>query len=304
MSLSLACIGGTAAYDLLHGGALVAERIGAVRTPFGESQPIYLCRTRHGEFHFLSRHGESRLELAPTFVNYRANIYALKELGVRSIVSWSETRAICHNYKIGCYVLVNDLVDETHMRPITFFENRSIGQIRQCPVFCPTLRAATAAALNEEDCKHSADGVYVCVEGPRRETPAEVRKYAAFGGDLLGTSLVPEVFLAKELQMCYASICYVAAYAETGSDFRPFENGQILDASTQILRAQRAVERLPRILERLCDVLPRTPVTCTCGTTLEHHIASGHIGGDWRTWIGPGNNGAPFAPNHVGMHAS
>lgn len=291
MTPSLACIGGTAAYDLLRRGALVADRLGPRETPFGESQAIYLCRTRNGEFLFLSRHGDARYELAPTFVNYRANIYALKELGVRTIVSWSETRAVCHNYKIGCYVVVDDLVDETHLRPLTFFENRGIGQIRQWPVFCPTLREAFTATLKADDCGHCTSGVYVCIEGPRRETAAEVRKYAAFGGDLIGTSLAPEVFLAKELQMCYASLCYVAGYAETGSDFRPFENGRVLDPRMQYERSTRAVERLPAILERLCDEIVRTPVQCECAASMQQHIASGHLAADWKSWIG--SNGAP-----------
>ncbi len=292
MSPSLACIGGTAAYDLLRNGAFVADRLGPRRTPFGESQSVYLCRTQHGEFYFMSRHGESAYELAPTFVNYRANIYALKEMGVRSIVSWSETRAICHNYKIGGFVVVDDLIDETHMRPITFFENRGIGLIRQWPVFCPTLRAAFATTVSEERACCAEHGVYVCIEGPRRETAAEVRKYASYGGDLIGTSLAPEVFLAKELQVCYASLCYVAGYAETGSDFQPFEDGLVLDAENQHRRTALAVERLPRLLERLCEVLQRAPVVCECGSSMKHHIANGQINGDWRTWIGP--NGAPM----------
>jgi 5'-methylthioadenosine phosphorylase len=285
MKASLACIGGTAAYDLLREGALLAQRLGPQVTPFGESQPIYLCESRFGEFYFLSRHGESGFDLAPSFVNYRANIYGLKDLGARSIVSWSETRAICHNYRIGQYVIVDDLLDETHLRPNTFFENRGLGVVRQWPVFCPSLRRAFVTALGEEGCDFFDHAVYVCVEGPRRETPAEVRKYAAYGGELLGTTLAPEVFLAKELQMCYASLCYVASYAETGSDFRPFENGRTLEKEVQEQRAAAAVERLPRLLERLVEVLPRTPGICHCESSMQHHIASGQIGWDWRTWF-------------------
>jgi len=285
MKASVACIGGTAAYDLLREGALLAKRLGPQTTPFGESQPIYLCESRFGGFYFLSRHGESGFDLAPSFVNYRANIYALKNLGVRSIVSWSETRAICHNYKIGQYVIVDDLVDETHSRANTFFENRGLGVVRQWPVFCPSLRQAFATALREGGCDFVDHAVYVCIEGPRRETAGEVRKYAAYGGELLGTTLAPEVFLAKELQMCYASLCYIASYAETGSDFRPFEDGRTLEKEIQEQRASAAVERLPRLLERLVEVLPRTPGICHCESSMQHHIASGQIGWDWRTWF-------------------
>ena len=285
MNPTLACIGGTAAYDLLQGGALVAKRLGPQKTPFGDSQPIYLCHSRMGEFLFLSRHGESGYELAPTFVNYRANIFALKDLGIRAIVSWSETRAISHNYKIGEYVVTTDVIDETVARPSTFFENQGVGVVRQWPVFCPSLQKAFATTLAEERCRFSNEGVYVCVEGPRHETPAEARKYASFGAELIGQSLVPEVFLSKELQMCYASLCYVARYSESGCDFRPFENGRIMERSTQAQRAADAIERLPRILERLCDVLSRTPGICKCESSMQHHISGGQLGWDWRTWF-------------------
>lgn len=287
MNPTLACIGGTAAYDLLRNGAFVAERLGPQRTPFGDSQPVYLCRTRFGEFYFLLRHGEVGLDPAASFVNYRANIYAFKDLGVRSIVSWSETRAISHNYKIGEYVLVSDLIDETHLRPTTFFEQQGLGTIRQWPVFCPSLSNALVTTVQDEQCECTPHGVYVCFEGPRRETPAEVRKFVSYGGELLGNTLAPEVFLAKELQMCYASLSYVASYAENGSDFRPFENGRILDPETERARAEAAVERFPRLLERLCQVLADTPGICSCETSMQAYIECGKIGADWRNWFDP-----------------
>ncbi|MBU0640125.1 MAG: MTAP family purine nucleoside phosphorylase [Planctomycetes bacterium] len=285
MAATLACIGGTAAYDLLRQGALVANRVGTRPTPFGLSQPIYECKSRWGEFFFLSRHGESGYNLAPSFINYRANIYALKDLGVRAIVSWSETRAISHNYRIGQYAIVDDLVDETFSRAHTFFEDTGLGLVRQWPVFCPSLRQAFTTTLTEEGCDYIERGVYVCVEGPREETPAEARKYAAYGGELIGHSLAPEVFLARELQLCYACLCYVARYAEHGSNFRPFEAGRILEKSVERQRAARAVERLPRILERLCDVLTHTPGICQCESSMGHHVASGQVDEDWRTWF-------------------
>jgi 5'-methylthioadenosine phosphorylase len=285
MDAKLACIGGTLAYDLLRQGALVAKRLGPQATPFGESQPIYLCESRCGQFLFLSRHGESGYDLAPSFVNYRANIYALKNLGVRSIVSWSETRAISHNYKIGDYVIVDDLIDATTRRPGTFFENQALGVVRQWPVFCPSLRRAFETTLTEAHCSFADHGVYICVEGPRLETPAEVRKYARDGADLIGQTLAPETFLATELQMCYTSLCYVARYAESGSDSRPFENGVILSDKVLRQRAERAVERLPRILERLLSVLDRTPSMCRCDSSMAHHVNSGQIAWDWRTWF-------------------
>lgn len=285
MAVSLACIGGRAAYHLLREGALLAERLGPQSTPFGDSQPVYRCESRFGEFLFLSRHGEAAYERTPTFVNFRANIFALKELGIRSIVSWSETRGISHNFTIGQYVIIDDLIDETVSRPQTFFENRGFGHIRQWPVFCPSLRAALKRTLSEEDCEFADRGVYVCVEGPRHETPAEARKYATYGGELLGQALAPEVFLARELQICYASLCYVGRYAEDGSNYRPFEDGRALDVTEERQRARMAVERMPRLLERFSDILPRTPGACHCESSMAGHIERGQLGPDWRTWF-------------------
>ena len=285
MAVTLACIGGRAAYDLLHEGALVAKRLGVRSTPFGDSQPIYRCGSRCGEFYFLSRHGETSYERSSTFVNYRANIYALKDLDVRSIISWSETRAISHNFKIGQYVVIDDLVDETHSRPQTFFENQGFGHIREWPVFCPSLRKALINSLIESRCELSKRGVYVCVEGPRHETPAETRKYAVYGGELLGQALVPEVFLARELQMCYACLCYVARYAEDGTNYRPFEDGRALAVEVERARARAAVERIPRLLECFSRVLTETPSLCQCEASMAPHTTNGELEWDWRTWF-------------------
>jgi 5'-methylthioadenosine phosphorylase len=126
--------------------------------------------------------------------------------------------------------------------------------------------------------------VYVCVEGPRHETPAESRKYATLGGDVLGQALAPEVFLAKELQMCYASLCYVGRYAEDGTNYRPFEDGRVLPEEVEQQRAMAAVERMPRLLERFCEVLASTPAICECELSMRPHLQEG-LGSDWRSWF-------------------
>lgn len=285
MNITLACVGGRAAYDLLRDGSLVARRLGSRSTPFGESHPIYQCDSSFGSFLFLSRHGEVGFERGHSFVNYRANIYALKDLGIEAIVSWSETRALSHNFKIGQYVIVDDLIDETYSRSHTFFENSGSGNLRQWPVFCPTLGRALTTSVQEEGFCCAQHGVYVCVEGPRLETPAEARKYAMIGGELIGRSLAPEVFLAKEMQMCYASICYVASYAESGTNSRPFEGGRVLDENVERTRAVQAVERLPKIVSRLIDARARTAALCACGQSMTQDITNGRLDQDWRTWF-------------------
>lgn len=292
MGIKLACIGGRAAYELVSAGAFSAERLGPRPTPFGESQPIYRCSFDGGEFLLLCRHGEAGYEVTPAFINNRANVYALKDLDVQAIVSWSETRAISHNFTIGQYVIVDDLIDETVSRPRTFFDNKELGHIRNWPVFCPTLRAAFSTALREEECQFVDRGVYVCIEGPRQETPAEASKYASYGGELIGQTIAPEVFLAKELQMNYAGLCFVTRYAETGAPYPAFESGRVLGEAVLKQRAEAAVRRLPSILTRVCAVLNRQP-GITAQAADELRPPNGERSGDWRNWFDHMNYQAP-----------
>ncbi|MGD8452517.1 MAG: MTAP family purine nucleoside phosphorylase [Phycisphaerae bacterium] len=290
MGITLACIGGRAAYNLVTRGAFVGERLGPRETPYGESQPIYRCRSEAGEFLLVCRHGEAGYEVAPGHINYQANIYALKDLDVQAIISWSETRAISRNLTIGQYVIVDDLIDETVSRPRSFFDNKELGHIRNWPVFCPTLRRAFTAALTEEGCKFVDRGIYICIEGPRQETPAEARKYASYGGDLIGQTLAPEVFLARELQMSYASLCFVACYAETGTPYLAFESGRVMSESMLLKRAEAAVEPLPAIIHRVHETLHRQPDLIASEGTLQ--IPPPHDGrnGNWREWFENGSS--------------
>lgn len=290
MGTSLACIGGRAAYDLLSRAVLVGTRLGPRATPFGEAQPIYRCASNGHEFLLLCRHGEAGYEVTPSHINYRANVYALKDLGAEGIVSWSETRAISHNFRVGQYVVVDDLIDETVSRPGTFFNNKDLAHLRNWPVFCPTLRKALVTALTEEKCDFVEGAVYVCIEGPRQETPAEARKYASFGGQLIGQTLAPEVFLARELQMSYASLCFVTRYAETGTPYAAFEAGRVLSESVLRERAGAAVERIPRIIHKVCEVLHRP----TEGARSEAQSAltprNDGRNGNWRDWFSNGSS--------------
>jgi 5'-methylthioadenosine phosphorylase len=289
MPVRLGCIGGVGASVLLEQDAFDAHRVGAVETPFGASGPIYECGGEEG-LYFIPRHGEIGYEVGSSFVNYRANVYALKDLGVDAIVAWSAVRAISHNFRIGQFVIVNDVIDETRLRPNTFFENQGLGSIRQWPVFCPELRKLLAEALTARKAHYRDEAVYLCNEGPRRETPAEIRKYVMLGAELIGDSIVPEVFLAKELQLCYADLAYITDYAESGGEYRPYEPGGLFETLGMVTDEQRvsdAVEMLPSIMADLLKSLRTTVRRCHCDVTMDHHIAQGQIGKDWRTWFTP-----------------
>jgi 5'-methylthioadenosine phosphorylase len=245
------------------------------------------------EFLFLSRHGEKGYDVSAPFINYRANIYALKDMGVSRIVAWTGPGAINPHYKVGQFVVAHDVIDETGDRKSTFFEKGGLGFIRQNPVFCPNLRNLLLEVLKEQGLNHSDKGVYVCTQGPRLETPAEIKKFASYGGDLVGMTLVPEVFLARELEMCYAALCYVTNYAEgvarPGAAPPPFKAGELFEGlSSQEDKAAvaQAVAQFPAIILEVAQrQASNDRVACPCQSSMERYRREGRIGEDWRKWI-------------------
>lgn len=284
---TFAVIGGSEAYSLLMSNKLKGERIGEIETPFGASQVIFKINGDKEGFWFLSRHGEKGYSKTAPYVNYRANIFALKELDVRQIVSWSGPGAINTKYNVGQYVVVDDLIDETKNRDYTFFENKGIGFIRQSPVFCPTLRECIIDTLKSLKLSYAERGTYVCTQGPRLETTAEIRKYMSFGSDLVGMTLVPEVFLAKELEMCYASICYVTNYAEgiIDNEYIPGVLFEGLSSDKDRKAVIDSVNNFPIIIENLAVTINKHNIKCKCQLSMERYRKEGLIGDDWHEWV-------------------
>ncbi len=134
---------------------------------------------------------------------------------------------------------------------------------------------------------YEGHGTYVCTQGPRLETPAEIRKYSSFGADLVGMTLVPEVFLAKELEMCYASVCYVTNYAEgiVYSEYRPGELFEGLSTGKDRKAVAESVNNFPIIMETLANVIKKYDMKCKCQLSMERYRKEGVIGDDWHEWI-------------------
>ncbi len=288
-TVALGVIGGSGAYDLLANEVLGEKVNSAVfETPFGESAPIHHFRAEDLDYLFLSRHGEKDYSITAPFVNYRANIYALKECSVERIISWSGPGIINTSFKPGDYVLPHDIIDETRKRETTFFKNRGIGFIRQDQPFCPQIRQVIHDSMHTLGFPHHEQAVYVCTEGPRLETPAEIKKFRLNGGDLVGMTLVPELFLARELEMCYASICYLTNFAE-GIVVRDFKKGELFEGmQTDLEKSQveESVSRFPAILAATFMNLLKTERTCHCKDAMQRYKNKGMINDDWRTWPG------------------
>ncbi len=284
-----AVIGGSTAYELIASGALRGERMDRIDTPFGASQPVFRIDAAACSYYFMSRHGETDYDISAPFVNYRANIYAFKELGVSQILSWSAAGALREKFLVGQFVVVDDCIDFTKNRETTFFRFKGLGFVRQDEPFCPTVRAAAIGALQETGVDFVDRGVYVCTEGPRLETPAETRLYAALGGELVGMTLCPEVFLARELEMCYASICYVTNYAEGVKD-RDHKPGRLYDGLAtrrEQKTVTRAFKELPRIVTKIAELAEGLKPECHCQEAMRYYRRRAGVGRDWREWLNP-----------------
>jgi 5'-methylthioadenosine phosphorylase len=206
----LGVIGGTGLYQL-EGVAPLREY--AVATPFGApSAPIVEAEAYGRRLFFLARHGRQH-QFLPHEVNYRANIYALKTLGVRQILSVSAVGSLREAIAPGHFAIPAQYIDQVKgPRDKTFLGCGLAAHISTAEPVCPDMAAWIARAVQASG--HSAHGgvTYVCVDGPRLGTRAESRMMQGFGGDLVGMTHVPEVFLAREAQIAYAALCVVTDY--------------------------------------------------------------------------------------------
>lgn len=248
--MRIGIIGGTGLYDLGAAGV----RTQAVSTPFGEALVSLFA---HGgrEVVFLARHGHDH-SVPPHRVNYRANIDALRRLDCDCVLASNAVGSLRTQMAPGDLVLPDQFLDFTRSRACTFYDGQAAG-VRHVDVsepYCPSLRRQFLAALGDGAAHPAA--TYVCTEGPRFETPAEIRMFDRLGGDLVGMTGVPEVALAREAGLCYLSICIVTNYA-AGITGVPLTEGEV----TALMR-----ERLPRLRQEILQLVAALddPWQCTC----------------------------------------
>ena len=288
MAASVACIVGEGIYRLWLTGNLAGERLGPRKTPFGASGEAFLVTSESRPFYLLSRYGAGKSKTAPSEINDRANMYALKDLGARYVLGWGAGGAIIHNMSIGEIAILQDLIDRTYLRTKTFFERSPLGYLRQFPVFCPALHGVACEVIHKMNIPHHDAGIAAVCEGPRLETPAEIRMLAAVGAELVTHAFVPEAFLAKELQLCYAALCYVVNYAETGSTHRPFVPGRLFGGLTEDAGADpvaRTIGAVGPIVAGIAEAVEKAPGTCHCDKTMAHNINEYGLPEDWRKWF-------------------
>ncbi|RMF95157.1 MAG: phosphorylase [Candidatus Schekmanbacteria bacterium] len=282
-------IGGSKAYLTIDKswGKQISRKI--IKTPFGNSAPLYIYEKDGIHFAFISRHGEKGYDVSAPFVNYRANIWALKEIGVERIVSWSGPGIInISKFKVADIVLPDDIIDETKTRKNTFFENKGIGFVRQNPVFCPDLADMVYNCAKKMKINVKKGGVYVCTEGPRLETAAEIKMYKILGADLVGMTLAPECFLARELEICYQPICYLTNVAEGIGRKKSFQSGILFEGmqnKDEAVKVQETLEKIPSLIFRFIKENYAKERKCSCKDYMLRYKKSGILSDNWKDWF-------------------
>ena len=207
--ITLAVIGGSGLYNM-PGLEDTEERI--ISTPFGEPSAPVVTGTLEGQrVAFLARHGIGH-HLNPSEVNYRANIYALKSLGVEKIVSVSACGSLREDYAPGDIVVPDQLFDMTKDRKRSFFEDGLVAHVSVADPFCPELSAQILASVQETGANVHEGGSFITIEGPRFSTRAESNIFRSWGMSIIGMTTSPEAFLAREAEICYGVMGHVTDY--------------------------------------------------------------------------------------------
>ncbi|HOJ93015.1 MAG TPA: S-methyl-5'-thioadenosine phosphorylase [Dictyoglomaceae bacterium] len=257
--MRIAIIGGTGVYDpafLENPEELI------ISTPFGEAK--VLKGIYYGEeVGFLARHGVKH-SVPPHKVNYKANMWALKNLGVERILTTTAVGSLKMNLVPGDIVILDQFIDFTKNRDYTYY-NGDDGRVIHLDFtnpYCPELRNILFNAAKELGIRVHPYGTYVCTEGPRFETPAEIKMFATFG-DVVGMTNVPEVILARELEMCYATVSLVTNYA-AGISQNILTHQEVLEVMS---------ENIEKVRKLFSFVIPKIPKerSCVCKDALKEY---------------------------------
>ncbi len=203
-------IGGTGLGETLFG--VSGGRTYTIDTPFGRpSNPIRVVKWHGAEVALLARHGDGHV-CHPSAVPYRANVYALKTLGVTHLIASGAVGSLREHIHPRHLVVPDQVIDKAYSRPQTFFDEGLAVHVEFAEPFCPNLRTLLLSAANQVETTVHSRGTYVCMEGPAFSTVAESHMHRAWGGDVIGMTALPEAKLAREAEMSYALVALVTDY--------------------------------------------------------------------------------------------
>ena len=252
----IAVIGGTGVYDP---SIFRDSKDLKISTPYGPPSSFLSLGSYEGEkVAFIPRHGRNH-SIPPHLINYRANIYALKLLGVERIISVSSVGSLQENLKPGDFAIPDQFIDRTRKRADTFFDGSLVAHISSANPFCPEIRERLYASANSLQIPIHSQSTYVCIEGPRFSTRAESKLFREWGADLVGMTLYPECVLAREAEICYASIAMVTDYDVWAE--KPVSADEV---ATVMRKNVNAAKKL------VLDTIRTVPAkrSCSCGKAL------------------------------------
>ena len=249
--------GGTGIYD---SGLLENSKEITVDTPYGKtSDSITIGEFNGRNIAFMPRHGKKHT-IPPHLINFRANIWAFKELGVKRIIAPSAVGSLKKEFEPGNFALPSQFIDFTKSRKGTFSEDGRVIHISVADPFCPELQKVILNVAKKQEIKIHQDCTYVCIEGPRFSTKAESRFFRTTGADIIGMTLVPECQLAREAQICYVSLSTVTDYDVWAE--KPVTAKEVMETLA------KNVEMTKKLLTFVIDQIPEVK-SCSCEKALE-----------------------------------
>jgi 5'-methylthioadenosine phosphorylase len=259
-------LGGSGFYSLLDD-----VRKEHIKTPFGEPSGDFAIGSLDGrEVVFLARHG-SKHTIPPAQINYRANLWALKKLGVTQVVAPTAAGSLRPAIKPGDFVVTDQFVDRTHGRPDTFFTGPRVAHVSAADPYCPRLRALALRAGRELGVTMHDGGTVVVINGPRFSTRAESKWFADQGWEVVNMTQYPELILARELEMCYVNIALITDYdagLEGSTDVSPVTVAEV----EHFFRSNN--DRVRELILRLIPQLSEER-DCPCPHAMEHAFIGG-----------------------------
>ena len=255
-------IGGSGLYAMPGLTNVTEERLS---TPFGEPSDAFVLGELEGrEVAFLARHGRGH-RILPTELNFRANIYAMKKLGVGRIVSVSAVGSLQEEHRPADFLVPDQFIDRTFLRTATFFGEGIVGHVSFGDPVCAVTAGVVHQAVLECGITGRLGGTYVCMEGPQFSTRAESNLYRSWGADVIGMTNLQEAKLAREAEICYATLAMITDY----DCWRQGHDAVTVEEIVAVLHRNSA--NAARVLRAAVAVLPAERV-CPCAKALEHAI--------------------------------
>ncbi len=255
---TIGIIGGTGVYDPGLFSNIVQKK---VYTPFGQPSDLVQIGSLKGKkVAFLPRHGRSHT-VPPHSINYRANIWALRETGVRSLLAPAAVGSLQESYAPGELVFVDQFIDRTRGRRDTFYDGGQVCHVSTADPTCPVLHDLLVDAARALKLPFHESGTYVCIQGPRFSTRAESNVFRSWGAHVIGMTMYPECALAREAEICYATIAMV-------TDYDCWMTGRVVDGEEVVRTMRQNVDKVRRLLQ---EVIPSIPDEreCACGRAQE-----------------------------------